>query len=124
MTTQILILEDEMIVSLDIQTALELQGYSVIGACATADDAVALAQISKIDLIIADFSLRGQLNGEEAVSAIRSHLGKAIPVIFVSGTGDQEIINRLGIEPCTFLKKPIKTEDLLDCIRTLIHPVA
>lgn len=124
MTTQILILEDEMIVSLDIQTALEQQGYRVVGACATADEAIGCAQTSRIDLIIADYSLRGPLNGEEAVSAVRSYVGKAVPVIFVSGTGDHEIINRLGIEPCSFLRKPIKTEDLLDCIRLLIKPAA
>ena len=118
----ILILEDEMIIAMDIRTVLEQIGYNIVGTVATAADAISIAENSRIDLMIVDYRLRGPLNGEEAASAIRSHSKRNIPVIFVSGTGDLELRNRLADDPCAFLKKPIKFEGLIQCIQSLLKP--
>ena len=118
----ILILEDEMIIALDIRTMLEQLGYIVVGVAATAEEAIATIQNSPIDLMIVDFRLRGPLNGEEAASAIRSHFNQAIPIIFLSGTADLEIRNRLSSSPCAFLKKPVKVDELIECIQSILKP--
>jgi CheY-like chemotaxis protein len=119
---QILIVEDEMIIALDIRTALEQQGYKIAGTVTTAEDAISIAENSAVDLMIVDYRLQGQLNGEEAASAIRTHSNRPIPVIFVSRSGDLELRNRLAASPCAFLKKPIKIEGLMECIQSLLKP--
>ena len=76
---RILILEDEMIIAMDIKSILEQLSCNVVGTAATAEDAISIIQSTSVDLMIVDYRLQGPLNGEEAVSAIRSISTKQFP---------------------------------------------
>ena len=74
--TSILVVEDEAIVSKDIQQSLVKLGYSISGASSTGYDAVALAESEEPDLVLMDIMLKGTMSGIEAAKVIRQKLIK------------------------------------------------
>ncbi|HQW87919.1 MAG TPA: response regulator, partial [Flavobacteriales bacterium] len=61
--TNVLVVEDESIVSKDIQHSLKKLGYNVVGAAATGEQAVKLAVEAQPDIILMDIMLKGEMNG-------------------------------------------------------------
>ena len=70
--TNVLVVEDESIVSKDIQHSLKKLGYNVVGAASTGDQAVKLAIETLPDIILMDIMLKGEMNGIEAATQIRT----------------------------------------------------
>lgn len=64
MTASILIVEDEMLVALEMESILEEHGYAVVGIAADLEGAMAYADGS-IDLALVDLNLRDGLTGPE-----------------------------------------------------------
>lgn len=64
MTARILIVEDEMMVALEMQSILEECGYQVIGVAADLKGALAFAD-QDIDLALVDLNLRDGLTGPQ-----------------------------------------------------------
>lgn len=64
MSASILIVEDEFLVALEVQSILEESGYQVLGIAADLEGAISLAD-QTIDLAIVDLNLRDGLTGPE-----------------------------------------------------------
>jgi len=84
--TNILVVEDESIVSKDIQHSLKKLGYNVVGAASTGEKAIDLALELKPDLVLMDIMLKGKLTGIDAAEKINEKLN--FPVIFLSEYAD------------------------------------
>src|SRR5690606_15582961 len=69
-TGKILIIEDEAIIALDLQTIIAEMGHGVTGVAATHRDAVRLAKVERPDLILSDIQLADGSSGIEAVNEI------------------------------------------------------
>ncbi|MDP6019620.1 MAG: response regulator, partial [Candidatus Latescibacteria bacterium] len=69
--TQILVVEDEPIVSLDLQQRVERMGYRVPAVVASGEEAIESAQDSTPDLVLMDINLHGEMDGVEAAEQIR-----------------------------------------------------
>ena len=82
MTARILIVEDEYIVAADLEMKLMRMGYQVIGSAVTGEEAVALADEHRPDIVLMDIQLQGSMDGTEAANAIRARSGT--PIIFVT----------------------------------------
>ncbi|MGA8378018.1 MAG: response regulator, partial [Methanoregula sp.] len=54
---RILIVEDETIVAMTIEDALQEMGYSVVGTVSTAEDAIKMAGDARPDLILMDIRI-------------------------------------------------------------------
>lgn len=98
----VLIIEDEPLVAMDLQSLLEAEGAKSFAIADTEEDAIALALNQKPDVITSDVKLlRG--TGPHAVAQIHDHFG-AIPVIFITGSPED-------CEPCNppgvVLGKPV-----------------
>ena len=77
----VLVVEDESIVSKDIQYSLKKLGYNVVGAAATGEKAVELAGELQPDIILMDIMLKGNITGIEASAEIKEKFH--IPIIFL-----------------------------------------
>jgi two-component system, cell cycle sensor histidine kinase and response regulator CckA len=109
MKARILVVEDESIVQLDLQTRLRRLGHSVIGVASRGEEAVAKAVDLAPDLVLMDVRLEGAMDGLEAARRIRAE--REIPIIFVTAFADStepELIQLL--RPC--LSKPFATPEL------------
>lgn len=107
----ILVVEDESIVSKDIQQSLKKLGYNVVGAASTGEAAVQLAEEKQPDLILMDIMLKGAKSGIEAASEIKEKFN--IPVIYLTAYADESTLSKAKItEPFGYILKPFKEIDL------------
>jgi DNA-binding LytR/AlgR family response regulator len=117
---RILVVEDELIVSKDIQQSLIKLGYEIAGASKTAEDALEKAKAEMPDLILMDIMLKGEMNGIEAADIIKKELG--IPVIFLTAYADENTINKAKkSEPYGYLIKPFKDVELQTTIEIVLY---
>lgn len=105
--TDVLIIEDEPIIALDIETMVEELGHRVIGVARTHREAITLAAKKRPGLVLADIQLADGSSGLEAVNEILGAI--EVPVIFITAyperllTGDRP-------EPAFLITKPFQPE--------------
>jgi PAS domain S-box-containing protein len=88
----ILLVEDELIIALSEQKALEKYGYIVLTACSGEDALVLLQAGSAIDLVLMDIDLGSGAGGPETAQAILREF--TIPIVFLSSHMEPEIVER------------------------------
>lgn len=119
---RILIVEDEVVVSMYIETVLSSFGFEVVGTATNGDDAQMLVREANPDLILMDINIEGDYDGIETTRRIKSFSNT--PVIFVSAYIDKETKERArDTEPAGYLAKPFKNKELREIIeQNLIRP--
>jgi CheY-like chemotaxis protein len=119
-TETVLVVEDEAALRKLLRRTLEKQRYTVMVAQSGRD---ALAQIldhkGVVDLVVTDVVMP-QMGGPEFVQHLRiSH--PDVPVLYLSGYTDDEIVRRGVVQSETkLLGKPFTTEQLLTAVRELL----
>ncbi len=105
--TDVLIIEDEPVIALDIESLVKDLGHRVVGIARTHKEAVKIAESTRPGLVLADVQLADGSSGLDAVNQI---LGSyEVPVIFITAfperllTGDRP-------EPAFLIAKPLGTE--------------
>ena len=118
--TNVLVVEDESIVSKDIQHSLKKLGYNVVGAASSGEQAVKLAVETMPDIILMDIMLKGEMNGIEAATQIRSETN--IPVIFLTAYADESTLNKAKVtQPYGYIIKPFKEIDIHTSIEMALY---
>ena len=118
--TNVLVIEDESIVSKDIQMSLKKLGYNVVGAAATGEKAIELALETQPDVVLMDIMLKGEMNGIEAATEIRRQIN--IPVIYLTAYADEGTLARAKVtEPYGYIIKPFKEIDIHTSIEMAIY---
>jgi CheY-like chemotaxis protein len=102
----ILIVEDEMVLAMSMESVIETMGYRVFGIAISGEEAIKLAEEGCPSLVLMDITLEGEMDGIEAASQIIEKCN--IPVIFVTGYSDEITLNRLdAVDHCGALQKPV-----------------
>ncbi len=114
----ILVVEDEFLVAMQIEAALNAAGWSVIGPVGTLAAAVRLAREASCQCAVLDVNLRGERVDE--VAAVLFERG--IPFLFASGYG-RENLPPLFRETIDFLAKPFSDQTLVQTVKKLLHTV-
>jgi len=108
---KILIVEDEAIIAMEIESQLQSLGYKVTSIVDTSEKAIEKAEKDKPDLILMDIRIKGEMDGIDTAESIRSQF--SIPVIFSTAYLDQERIERAKITmPFGYVLKPMQERDL------------
>lgn len=116
----VLVVEDESIVSKDIQHSLKKLGYNVVGSSSTGEKAVELAGEVHPDIILMDIMLKGDMNGIEAAEKIREMY--SIPVVFLTAYADESTLSKAKVtEPYGYILKPFKEIDLHTTIEMAVY---
>ncbi|HCL56300.1 MAG TPA: response regulator [Spirochaetia bacterium] len=103
---QILVVEDEAITAMLLQTQLKKIGYLFLTHVTTGEKAILSAKQSPPDLILMDIGLAGEIDGIEAAAVIKSKAD--IPIIFITGYEDNTIRQRAQtVKPLEYLIKPL-----------------
>jgi CheY-like chemotaxis protein len=117
---QILIVEDDAITALDIESRLKNFGYSVSGKVNYAEKAIEKVEELKPDLVLMDIVLKGEMDGIEAAGIIRSRFD--IPVVFLTAYADEEIFERAKLtNPYGYILKPLQDRNLIINIGLALH---
>jgi DNA-directed RNA polymerase specialized sigma24 family protein len=111
---RVMIIEDEAIIALDLQTIVADMGHAITGVARTRDAAVALAGIEKPDLILADIQLADKSSGIDAVNEILKARGD-IPVIFITAFPERLLTGERP-EPAFLISKPYREDQVRSAI--------
>ena len=108
---RVLIVEDDMLLSLVEERLIQKLGHQVVAKVDNAREAIEKAAELSPDLIVMDIVLKGDTDGIEAMEEIRKH--SDIPVIYLSGNSDRYNFERAKKTGFTdYLIKPITINDL------------
>jgi DNA-directed RNA polymerase specialized sigma24 family protein len=101
--TDVLIIEDEMLIALDLEQLVENLGHRTIGIARTRTEAVALAKMRRPGLILADIQLADGSSGLEAVNDLLNSF--EVPVIFITAHPERFLTGQRP-EPAFLIAKP------------------
>lgn len=109
----VLIVEDDFIIGLFLESILSSRGYGLAGLASRGDEAIRLARELEPDLILMDIGLAGPLDGLDAGIEIRAH--SEVQIVLMTGnlvlTRQDPRLARL--RPAAILIKPFDEERLL-----------
>jgi diguanylate cyclase (GGDEF)-like protein len=115
MKKRILLVENDTVLAVLTKLELEDLGYDVLEIAPTGEKAIQFALENRPDLILMDVKLNGGLDGADAAIRIRQHLD--VPIVFLTGTTDSEIVQKcLSSKPYGYVQKPCRRENLQEAI--------
>jgi PAS domain S-box-containing protein len=115
---RILVIEDEPLVAMDVESSLTAAGCEVVGPAATLERAKRLIEESDCDAALLDVNLAGQPVDELATLLTR----KNRPFAFVTGYGRDALPS--GFRGAVVLGKPFGADQLLATVEVLLYQPA
>jgi CheY-like chemotaxis protein len=103
--SQVMIIEDEAIIALHIQSIVKSVGHDVVGVARTHAEAVKMARETQPELVLADISLADGSSGIDAVKEILEDID--VPVIFVTAFPERLLTGERP-EPTYLITKPFE----------------
>jgi DNA-directed RNA polymerase specialized sigma24 family protein/CheY-like chemotaxis protein len=105
LATDVLIIEDEVLIAIDLETLVTGLGHRVIGAARTHAEAIQLAQEKQPGLILADIQLADGSSGLDAVNEMMRSF--EAPVIFITAYPERFLTGERP-EPAFLISKPFQ----------------
>jgi PAS domain S-box-containing protein len=112
---RILVIEDEPLVSMELESELAAAGCKVVGPAATLDEAKTLVEDANYDAALLDVNLRGQPVDKLAALLTK----KNCPFAFVTGYGRDALPS--GFRGAVVLGKPFSADQLLATAEVLLY---
>jgi CheY-like chemotaxis protein/DNA-directed RNA polymerase specialized sigma24 family protein len=107
LASRVLVIEDESIIALDLESLVTEMGHKVTGIATTRDDAIRMAREQKPDLILTDIQLADSSSGIDAAHAILKDFD--IPVIFITAYPERLLTGERP-EPTYLITKPFSRD--------------
>ncbi len=101
----VLIIEDEPLIAMDLETIVRDLGHSVSGIAVTASEAVTHAKNARPGLVLADIQLADNSSGIDAVRDILAEF--SVPVIFITAFPERLLTGERP-EPTFLITKPFQ----------------
>lgn len=118
----IYIVEDEPLIAATIETALEKQGFQVVGDAETYEESISEIKQLKPDLVLLDIQLEGEKDGVDLALQLDQ---RNIPYLFLTSQTDPNTISRVKqTQPLGFIVKPFTESGLRSQIELAWHNFA
>ncbi len=117
---KILIADDDFVTRMELSEMLDAAGHDLVGEAETGKEAIQLSRDLDPDLMIIDIVMPGELDGISAAEEIKRKSDTAI--IFISGYGDPEYIERAKqVEPFGYVMKPFDEKEVKAFVEIALH---
>ncbi|WP_369052205.1 MULTISPECIES: ANTAR domain-containing response regulator [Kineococcus] len=117
-TRRVVVAEDEAIIRLDIVEMLREAGYDVVGEAGDGEQAVALAEEHKPDLVVMDIKMP-VLDGISAAERIVR--ARIAPVVLLTAFSQAELVERArDAGAMAYVVKPFTSADLLPAVEIAV----
>lgn len=108
---RIIIIEDEAIIAIEIQSTLEDLGYKVVGRAMNGDRALDLLANTACDLVLLDIHIKGTRSGIDLAHLINEKY--QIPFVFITSFADTATVAKASeTMPYGYIVKPFTDKDL------------
>ena len=111
---RILVIEDEAIIAMDLESIVTEMGHSVVGNARTRDDAISMVAKEKPDLVLTDIQLADNSSGIDAVNEILVR-HPDIPVIFITAFPERLLTGERP-EPAFLITKPYSEDQVRSAV--------
>lgn len=119
---RVLVAEDEALIRLDLVEMLREEGYEVVGEAGDGEQAVALAEELRPDLVILDVKMPKR-DGIEAASDIARQ--RLAPVVILTAFSQRDLVERArDAGAMAYLVKPFAKRDLVPAVELAISRFA
>ena len=120
MKPTIIIVEDNLIISMDIQSILEQEGYHIISNAISVEQAIPLIEKNVPDLVLIDINLKKEKDGVNLGHYLLKKGG--IPYIYITSCTDKFSLERVKeTYPQGFIVKPFKKLDILTTVSLTLN---
>jgi DNA-binding response OmpR family regulator len=117
---RILVVEDDVLIASQIETALMDEGFEIAGTAATGQEALQLAEAQSPTLVVMDIRLAGDRDGIDTALELFRSLG--IRCIFASAYSDHDARRRAApAAPLGWLQKPYTMMSLAAMVRAAVN---
>lgn len=117
---RVLIVEDEGVVALSLQSVLTKMGYTIVGIAITGDEAIKLTRDMHPDVILMDIRIKGDKDGIQTTEKINEF--SDVPVIYLTAYADDETVKRaIKTRSQSYLVKPYNPRELYSNIEFAIY---
>jgi len=103
LATDVIIIEDELLIAMELERLMESLGHRVIGVARTRGEAVTIAHTKSPGLILADIQLADGSSGVDAVNDLLKSF--EVPVIFITAYPERFLTGQRP-EPAFLISKP------------------
>ncbi|MEM6304454.1 MAG: response regulator [Pseudomonadota bacterium] len=110
----VLIIEDEAIIAMDLESIVSEMGHRITGVARTRDEAVSLGTSDAPDLILADIQLADNSSGIDAVNDLLAEFGHR-PVIFITAFPERLLTGNKP-EPAFLISKPYSVDQVISAV--------
>lgn len=117
---KILVVEDEAIIAMDIQSILIKIGFNQPEVVHSGEESIQKVASGRPHLVLMDIKLKGKLDGIEAGHEIFYQY--KVPVVYITAFGDEGTLKRAdGTARYGFITKPFEEKDLQSTIQNALH---
>jgi diguanylate cyclase (GGDEF)-like protein/PAS domain S-box-containing protein len=117
--SDVLIVEDEQVTALDLKLTLADLGYNVVATHSSGEAALDFLTHQRVDLVMMDIHLEGEMLGTAAAQTIRRRFG--IPVVFLTAYSDTNTIDDASDTlPYGYLVKPFERHEIDAAVRVAL----
>lgn len=119
-THRVLLIEDDPAVRTATRMLLEVNGCEVCAVGCLREALQAARGNRAFDLLIADYHLRGDETGTQAIATLREVAGSPLKALLLTGDTSSAIRNLSTDERLRIISKPINADDLLALLATFL----
>lgn len=117
---KILVVEDEAIIAMDIQSILSKIGFGQTEVVHTGEESIQKVASGRPHLVLMDIKLKGKLDGIQAAHEIFYQYN--VPVVYITAFGDEGTLKRAnGTARYGFITKPFEETDLQSTIQNALY---
>jgi CheY-like chemotaxis protein len=119
---RILVVEDEFIISMEIQDRLQNLGHVIVGAASSSENAISIYEKNNPDLIFMDIQLQDDVDGIETASHIRAFSN--VPIIFLTAYSNNDSKKRADKIPHSlYMNKPFSEWEITSAIEDIFSNI-
>lgn len=117
---KIMVVDDEVIITAQLERRLTLMGYDVVGRANSGEKSIDMAMRLRPDLILMDIVMPGEVDGIDAAGKIRKEMD--IPIIFLTAYADDLYVSRAKeVEPYGYIVKPFQENEVRATIEVALY---
>jgi DNA-binding response OmpR family regulator len=108
----VLIVEDESIIAMEIESYLKKLKYTVVDICSNAKDTLQIFEDDEVNIVLMDICIKGDKDGIETAELIKGSHPDTEIIFLTAHMDDYNVDRAIALDPVAYLSKPFNREEL------------